>query len=136
VGSLLEAAFASERNLSSLSEAGQLRRAAEHVASLAHETGAMGLLPASPAGELIVGAALALSPDLRAHLPGQNTDTMSGHHVLIVDLNLASGTGMAQAAQRARGAGAAWVSGAALHALPHAVGAAECGLDSLKILEE
>jgi hypothetical protein len=135
VGSLLELLAAGERNVDVLSDAGHLREAAGQVAASAVAHGATHLVAASPAAERVVGAALLMSPRLRALMYTQGDVDLSGEAVLVVDVNLASGTAIAHAARRARQGGATHVRGAVLHALWDAVGPQECGLDGLEILQ-
>lgn len=135
MSSLLDLVAASERNVNELSDRGRLREAASQVALVANSYGMTRLVAASPAAERLVGAALLMTPGLRALMYSQGGLDLDGEPVLVVDVNLASGTGMANAARRARQAGAGRVAGAALHALPHAVGPVECGVDALEILQ-
>lgn len=134
--SLLETVAAGMRNVGRLSDPSHLQEAAERIVDLALNRGSTYLLPASPAAQRLVTAALLLSPELRAATvtPAAEAD-ISGEAVLVVDVNLASGTTLAQAAQRARFSGATSVDGAVLHALMTVVGPHECGLDRLEILE-
>ncbi len=135
MGRLLDMLAAGERNVNELSDPQHLREAAEQVAASASAHGAIHLVAASPAAERVVGAALLMSPRLRALMYDQGDLDISGEAVLVVDVNLASGTSLAHAARRARRAGAVQVQGAVLHALPYAVGPGECGLDGLEILQ-
>lgn len=133
MSSLLEAMAAGQRHVSELADPVHLRRAAERITAVAEARGATRLLAASSAGERVVGAALLMSPRLRALVCTEQNADASGEAVLVVDVNLASGTAIAHAARLARWAGARTVHGAVLHALPHAVGQRECGLDALEI---
>ncbi|WBC01126.1 hypothetical protein [Micromonospora sp. WMMA1976] len=135
MSSLLDLVASSERYVNELSDGQKLRAAATRIVSVATSSGATHLLAASPAAERLVGAALLVSPGLRALMYAQADMDVIGQQVLVVDVNLASGTGIANAARRARQAGARRVAAAALHALPSAVGPDECGVDSLEIVE-
>jgi phosphoribosylpyrophosphate synthetase len=127
---LLDFITASRRNVAALTHPDNLREAAEKVGAIATERGITNLVAASSTAERIVGAAmLMLSSDQRDHLARTGA-------VLVVDVNLASGTALAQAARRLREQGAAQVDGVVLHALTGTIGHQECGLDSLHVLNQ
>lgn len=123
----------STQNVDRLADPQNLRSAAERISQVAVEQGATYLLAASPEAERLVGAALLCSPNLRAVvqklLVGQENDA-----VMIVDVNLASGTSIARAARRARRSGAVQVVGTVLHMADGAVGASECQVDRLTVI--
>ncbi|MEU0790354.1 hypothetical protein ABZ342_09805 [Amycolatopsis sp. NPDC005961] len=112
---LLEMINLGNRNVDRLSEPGELRAAAEQVSEIAHNHGAATLLAASSAAERIIGAVLVGHADL-AH--GLHTSTQPHpDSVLIVDINVASGTALARAARRARQSGAERVVAVVLYQL-------------------
>lgn len=132
---MLDLVARSEQNLALLSDPVYLGEAATRIATLAQSFGSTFLMAASPAAERLVGAAMLISPSLRALARSDIGTCDPMHPVLLVDVNLASGTSMATAAQLVRRAGATNVLGAALHALAAAVGPTECGLDRLEIIQ-
>lgn len=134
MSNLLGLITAGERNVQELADPSALQRVATHISSLVEQRGIKQVVAASPAAEHIVGAALVMAakmsrkPDA-THLPDRTPA------VLVIDVNLASGTVMAEMARRLRMGGAAQVDGVVLHLLGDAVGAPECGLDRLEILQ-
>lgn len=131
MGDLLAAVGAAQSHIDRLARPDELRAAAEAISKLARASGAQVLLAASPAAERLVGAVLSITDDLVAWagFPRWNA------RVLIVDVNLASGTALAQAARTARDAGAEYVQAAVLHQLtPVSAGATACGVDDLIVL--
>lgn len=129
---LLEAVEVAEENIQRLADPVALRNAAEQVVELARSCGARAVLAASPAAERLVGALLSTSTDL----VGLTADIAAASGlVLVVDVNLASGTCVAQAARCARQAGAQQIHAVVLHQVTAAAaGAAECGVDVLSVL--
>jgi orotate phosphoribosyltransferase len=133
MGSLLGLLTTGERNVEALADPGALRWVAQHISALARERGITDLVAASPAAERIVGAALVMAAKM-SQQSGASGVGESGQAVLVVDVNLASGTAMAEAARRLRQRGAGHVDGVVLHLLGEAVGPQECGLDTLEVL--
>jgi len=131
---LVDIVLKSEVNVEQLADPRLLRSAAEEIGAVATEQGATYLLAASPEAERLVGAALVCSPHLRA-LSRRLAVGVGNEIVLVVDVNLASGTSLARAAKRARRSGAAQVTGAVLHAFDGSVGAGECQLDGLAVID-
>lgn len=129
---LLEAVDAAHSNIERLADPGALRAATEQVMAFARQCGARSVLAASPVAERLVGALLTSSSGLVGLSPQAAEASLS---VLIVDINLASGTTVAQAARRARIAGARHVNAVVLHQLTAvAAQAADCGVDALSVL--
>lgn len=133
VTTLLDLLSTAERNLARLSDPLALRDAAERVAQVAEGFGASYLVAASGAAERIVGAALVMHSQSLCHF---DTSTLGrgGESVLVVDVNVASGTAMARAADAVRQTGALSVAGAALYGFGDTVGAIECGVDRLAVV--
>lgn len=129
---LLDLLATSRRNVDALADPESLRHVAEEIGDLVGSRGITELIAASPAAERIVGAALLLATQhaRRAVAAGHVDDRVA----LVVDVNFASGTAMAEAARRARQDGAREVQGLVLHRLDEAVGPQECGLDRLEVL--
>lgn len=133
MGDLLAAVGTAQTNIDRLAQPTELRAAAKRVAELAESCGALTVLAASPVAERLVGAVLQASTSLRSlsrysHIDGK---------VLVIDVNLASGTAVAQAARIAREAGAAHVDAAVLYQLtPVTAQAADCGVDALTVLRQ
>ena len=126
---LLEAVGRAQSNIDRLAVPDEFRSAVELVMGFAQQCGAHSLLAASPVAERLVGALMAESEWFAAMAPQAEAD------VLIVDVNLASGTAVANAARLARHAGAQRVHAAVLFQLTeNAAGAADCGVDDLAIL--
>jgi predicted phosphoribosyltransferase len=132
VSNLLGLLTAGERNVQALADPGTLRWVAEQISSHARERGITDLVAASPAAERIVGAAVVMARASRQSRAGVEG---LGQAVLVVDVNLASGTAMAETARRLRQSGAGQVDGVVLHVLGDAVGPQECGLDTLEVLQ-
>jgi hypothetical protein len=133
VTDLLELISAGGKNVDRLSRPRELRAAAERVADVAAARGVSTLLAASAAAERVVGAALVE----RAGLRGLHSGDQPEHApVLVVDVNLASGTALARAARRARQSGAERVVAVVFHQLAmNSPDARTCGVDELVILE-
>lgn len=103
----------SHQNIVRLSDAGALRRAAHQIGQIANSQGASSLLAASAVAERLIGATLMLQDASdRGSRPAPSDRT-----VLIVDVNFASGTALARAAQRARRSGARQVIAVVMHQL-------------------
>ncbi|WP_369187248.1 hypothetical protein [Streptomyces sp. R08] len=133
MGDLLAAVGAAQTNIDRLARPDALRAAAEEISKVAHASGAQALLAASPVAERLVGAVLSITDDL------VNLDSYlrGNQRVLIVDVNFASGTAVAQAARTARNAGAQYIQAAVLHQLtPVTAGANACGVDDLVVLSD
>lgn len=130
-GDLLSLVATGERNADILADGHALSWLAQAVLKQAHDEGADVLVAASPSAERLVGAALMLAPDKLRGL--RSAESVSGDDiVLVIDVNLASGTAMATAARRARKLGARHVVGAVMHFLSdRAPSARDCGLDML-----
>lgn len=132
--SLLDLLAVAVGNVDLLAEPDALREAADDVARIAHQLGAKRLVAATSAAERIVGAALVMhSSWLRLYSP-RSDGLVDDGSVLVVDVNVASGTAMARAADGARRSGASTVYGVAVFALDSTVGAAECGVEDLAVL--
>lgn len=126
---LLAAVGRAQSNIDRLAVPEEFRSAVELVMEFARQCGAHSLLAASPVAERLVGA-LMVESDWFAMMPAQ-----AEADVLIIDVNLASGTAVANAARVARHAGARQVHAAVLFQLTEeAAGAADCGVDDLAIL--
>ncbi|MGW0944080.1 phosphoribosyltransferase [Streptomyces sp. NPDC002623] len=133
MGDLLAAVGTAQTNIDQLAQPAELRAAAERVVELAKSSGAFTVLAASPVAERLVGAVLQVSSALRS----LTAKSPTAGNVLIVDVNLASGTAVAQAARLARKAGAEHIHAAVLHQLtPVTARAADCGVDELTVLEQ
>jgi phosphoribosylpyrophosphate synthetase len=131
---LLDAVDTAHGNIERLTDPVALREATEQVITVARQCGAQAVLAASPAAERLVGALLSSCSDLIS-LPSQAT--VASQTVLIVDVNLASGTTVAQAARHARSRGARHVHAVVLHQLTAVAAQAEdCGVDALDVLGE
>ncbi|MFZ3560797.1 phosphoribosyltransferase [Streptomyces sp. BH055] len=131
---LLDAVDAAHNNIERLTDPGALRDAAEQVITVARQCGAQAVLAASPVAERLVGALLSSCSDL-VSLSSQAA--VASQNVLIVDVNLASGTTVAQAARHARSRGARRIHAVVLHQLTAvAAQAADCGVDALDVLGE
>ncbi|MEV6006612.1 phosphoribosyltransferase [Streptomyces sp. NPDC051976] len=132
MSNLLEAVETAQDNIERLADPGELRAAAEQIMSYARKYEARSILAASPAAERLVGALLSEYHQLVAlttHVAGAQAE------VLIVDINLASGMSVAQAARVARTAGAQHVHAVVLHQLTAvAARASDCGVDVLDVL--
>jgi hypothetical protein len=129
---LLDAVEAAQENVQRLADPTELRYATEQVEEFARSCGARSVVAASPAAERLVGALLASSVELVGLLANCTTAT---DPVLIVDVNLASGTSVAQAARHARRAGARQVVAVVLHQITAATADAnDCGVDTLNVL--
>ncbi|MFD6492924.1 phosphoribosyltransferase [Streptomyces sp. NPDC060188] len=139
MGNLLAAVGAAQTNINRLARPDDLRAAAEEISKVAQSSGAQALLAASPVAERLVGAVLLISDDLvnLNGFVGSNGFPGENKRVLIVDVNLASGTAVAQAARTARSAGAQYVQAAVLHQVTCiTAGAAACGVDDLVVLTD
>lgn len=129
---LLDAVDTAHGNIERLADPSSFRIATDQVAEVVRQCGARSVLAASAAAERLVGALLASCANL-VNLPPRTTEASCS--VLIIDINLASGTTVAQAAQRARGLGARHVQAVVLHQVTAAtVQAADCGVDTLTVL--
>lgn len=134
-GDLLGVLAAGERNVDILADGRVLSSLANAVVAQAQEHGAAVLVAASPPAERLVGAALMLAPDTVRGLRGSEA-VPADQVVLVIDVNLASGTAMATTARRVRGQGAGQVLGAVFHFLAREVPtASDCGLDALFSLQ-
>ncbi|GAA3850287.1 hypothetical protein GCM10023084_00680 [Streptomyces lacrimifluminis] len=130
---LLAAVGTAQTNIDRLAQPDQLRAAVEQVTEVAHAFGAQTVIAASPVAERLVSAVLLASGGLM-RLIG---DGSTGSKVLIIDVNLASGTSVAKAARTARHAGADHIRAAVLHQVTDvAAAAADCGVDELVVLNE
>lgn len=130
---LLGVLAAGERNIDILADGRVLSSLAHAVVAQAQERGAAVLVAASPPAERLVGAALMLSPDTVRGLRASET-VPADQVVLVIDVNLASGTAMATTARRVRSQGALQVLGAVLHFIVKEVPtASDCGLDTLSL---
>jgi hypothetical protein len=132
-GDLLSMLVEGEQNVDVLADGHALGSLAHAVLRQAQEGGAHVLVAASPSAERLVGAALMLAPDglrgLRFEEPVSKDDV-----VLVIDVNLASGTAMATTARQVRRQGAQRVLGAVMHFLADTVPSArDCGLDLLSV---
>jgi predicted phosphoribosyltransferase len=132
-GDLLSLLAAGERNVDVLADGHALGLLAQAVLKHAQAEGADVLVAASPSAERIVGAALMLAPDRLRGL--RSAEAVSDDDVvLLIDVNLASGTAMATTARRVRKLGARHVVGAVMHFLSErAPSARDCGLDMLSV---
>jgi phosphoribosylpyrophosphate synthetase len=128
---LLDMLYAGRRNVEALSDPQVLVAVASQIGAFASSQGITNVCAASAAAERIVGAALVM---LSQRQDGLVAGTVQSEAVLLVDVNLASGTVLAEAAERARERGACQVQGLVLHALSSTVGPHECGLDGLQVL--
>lgn len=130
---LLAAVGTAQTNIDRLTRPDELRAAVEQVTKVAHAFGAQTVLAASPVAERLVSAVLLASDDLMSRAD----DGGAGSKVLIIDVNLASGTSVAKAARTARHAGAEQIRAAVLHQVTDvAAGAADCGVDELVVLND
>jgi hypothetical protein len=130
---LLSVLVAGEHNVDVLADGWVLGSLARSVLEQAREGGADVLVAASPSAERLVGAALLLAPDLLRGL--RSAECISAEDVvLVIDVNLASGTAMATTAREVRRQGAHRVLGAVMHFLADSVPTArDCGLDLLSV---
>lgn len=97
------------QTVESLNRSECLRDAAESFLGIFSTFEGFGVVAASPQAERVLGAAMILRPDLHSG---------SGGRTVILDVNIASGTMLAQAARRLREAGNVdELIGVALHAL-------------------
>lgn len=130
---LLAAVGMAQTNIDRLARPDELRAAVEQVTKVAHAFGAQTVLAASPVAERLVSAVILASDDLM----GLMDDRGTGSKVLIIDVNLASGTSVAKAARTARHAGADQIQAAVLHQVTDvAAVAADCGVDELVVLNK
>jgi hypothetical protein len=135
-GDMLSLLTAGERNIDVLADGRALGSMARRVLAYAQQAGADLLVAASPSAERLVGVALTLAPDSLRGLRSEEA-VSKDDVVLVVDVNLASGTSMATAARLVRRRGAQHVLGAVMHFLADSVPSArDCGLDLLSVLEE
>lgn len=110
-----------------LAEPAVLRAYAESLLSYARDRRLTSLLAATPTAERLIGAALVLDGDYTCAVAREGSAP-----ALVVDINLASGTSLARAAERARRLGATRVDGVVLHWLGGVVPTPdECGVDHL-----
>lgn len=130
---LLDAVETARENIQRLADPCALRTATEQVIEFARACGAHTVVAASPAAERLVGALLSSTASLADLSTACGLETGP---VLIVDINLASGTALALAARRARKAGALRVLAVVLHQLTVATASAvDCGVDEISILQ-
>jgi hypothetical protein len=132
-GDLLSVLAMGEHNIDALADGRALGFLAQAVLKQAHDGGADVLVAASPSAERLVGAALMLAPDTLRGL--RSAERVSADDVvLVIDVNLASGTSMATTARQVRRQGAQRVLGAVMHFLADNVPTArDCGLDLLAV---
>lgn len=118
-----------DRQISANDDAEQLRRAAERFLGVYASYPGFGVVSASPHAERVLGAAMMLDPDLHAG-PADS--------VIVLDLNVASGTLIARALGRLRDAGhRGIVVGVALNRLhEHADHLSIAGLATLVIADD
>jgi NAD(P)-dependent dehydrogenase (short-subunit alcohol dehydrogenase family) len=132
-GDLLSVLVAGEHNVDVLTDGHALSSAAQAVLRHAQAGGADVLVAASPFAERIVGATLMLAPDTLRGLRSEES-VSADDVVLVIDVNLASGTNMATTARQVRRQGAQRVLGAVMHFLSDNVPSArDCGLDLLSL---
>jgi predicted phosphoribosyltransferase len=132
-GDLLSVLVAGERNVDVLADGRILGSLARAVLERAQQDGADVLVAASPSAERLVGAALMLAPDAVRGLRSEES-VSKDDVVLVIDVNLASGTSMATAARQVRRRGAQHVLGAVMHFLADNIPSArDCGLDLLSV---
>jgi hypothetical protein len=132
-GDLLSVLSLGEHNVDVLADGRALGSLARAVLKHAQDGGADVLVAASPSAERLVGAALMLAPDTLRGL--RSAESVSENDVvLVIDVNLASGTSMATTARQVRRQGAQRVLGAVMHFLADNVPTArDCGLDLLSV---
>lgn len=131
---MINAIHDAERNVDRLAEPQELRSAANQVVAFARARGATALLAASPSAERLLGATLVCADDLTG-FPTES-ELLTGAPVLLLDVNLASGTALAHACRRARAAGAGQVIALVLHQLmSQSATAMDCDLDELTVLD-
>jgi hypothetical protein len=132
-GDLLSVLVAGEHNVDVLADGRVLGSLARAVLEQARASGADVLVAASPSAERLVGAALMLAPDAVRGLRFEEW-VSTEDVVLVIDVNLASGTAMATTARQVRRQGAQRVLGAVMHFLADSVPTArDCGLDLLSV---
>ncbi|WP_159038153.1 phosphoribosyltransferase [Streptomyces sp. WM6386] len=129
---LLDAVDTAHSNIERLADPSSFRLATDQVMEVVRQCGAQSVLAASAAAERLVGALLSSCSHL-VSLSSRSIETSS--NVLIIDINLASGTTVAEAARRARGLGAQHVQAVVLHQVTAAtVQATDCGVEALTVL--
>lgn len=130
---LLSVLAVGEHNVDVLADGRALGSLARAVLKHAQDVGADVLVAASPSAERLVGAALMLAPDSVRGL--RSAESVSEEDVvLVIDVNLASGTSMATTARQVRRQGAQRVLGAVMHFLADNVPTArDCDLDLLSL---
>ncbi|MGW3212801.1 hypothetical protein ACWDBC_11160 [Streptomyces parvus] len=131
---LLDAMSTAQGNIDRLSDPGALHEATQSVIDIARTCGAKTVLAASPVAERLVGSLLTSCSGFVSLSPQAVAASWS---VLIVDINLASGTSVAQAARHVREMGAQRVHAVVLHQLTAVAAKAEdCGVDALDVIAE
>jgi phosphoribosylpyrophosphate synthetase len=131
---LLDLLRVSQRNISQLAEPAALQGLAERVVEFARARRVTSLLAASPVAERLVGAVLVAKPGAGAE---QHDHETGDAVVLLVDVNLASGTSLSRAARRARRDGADRVLAVVLHRLAESqLDADDYGVDELVVLDD
>jgi hypothetical protein len=129
---LLDAVEAAQQNIQRLADPVELQNVAGQLVEFARSSGARSVMAASPAAERLVGALLSSGDEF----VGVTRCLSAADPVLLVDVNLASGTSLAQAARLVRESGAVRVLAIVLHQLTAATaGAADCGVDVLNVLD-
>lgn len=132
-GDLLSVLVTAAHNTDVLADGRTLGSLGQVVREYATSCGADVLVAASPSAERLVGAALMLAPDTLRGL--RSSEAISDKDVvLVIDVNLASGTAMATTARQVRRQGAEHVLGVVMHFLADNVPSArDCGLDELAV---
>jgi hypothetical protein len=120
-------AFAEARaNYSQLDSRDGLEQATKALLAACGDVRGWQLMAASARAERVLGAAVMIDVD---------ASTAPAARVMVIDVNIASGTLLARASERARRAGAREVVGVALHTLgDHIPAAADCLVDELRIV--
>ena len=125
---ILEVLTRGSQNVESLDRPNNVREAAKKLLAVLDNFPNYGVVPASPAAERVIGAAMMLRNSVHSDRGGS---------LIIFDINIASGTLMARAARRLRDAGTQnELVGVALHAVaPQEAGWRISGLDDLLLVE-
>jgi hypothetical protein len=125
---ILEVLTRGSQNVESLDRACNVREAAQKLLTVLDDFPDYGVVPASPAADRVIGAAMMLRNSVHSNRNGS---------LIIFDINIASGTLMARAARRLRDAGNQnELVGVALHAItPQEAGWRISGLDDLLLVE-
>lgn len=120
-------AFAqADANYAELDSRAGLEHAAKALLTACGDLRGWQLVAASARAERVVGAAVMIDED---------ASTAAASRVVVVDVNIASGTLLARAGERARRAGAVEVVGVVLHALgAHPPAAEDCLVDELRVV--